>query len=170
MDFLTSKLSSSGFNLSSMMKKNYVTKNGLVELKNELDHLKKVKRKEVSGRIRKALEEGDISESGEYSEAKDEQAFVEGRIAELSERIKNAAVIKKGRKVSKAEVGSTVMVKTDGQKSVYTIMGSSEVNPAEGKISNESPLGKAFLGHEAGEEVTVETPKGVTKFKILAVE
>ena len=153
------------------MKKNYVTKGGLEKLKEELDHLKKVKRREVSSRIRKALEEGDISESGEYSEAKDEQAFTEGKIAELSDRIKNAVVIKKGRRgAGKVEMGSTVVVESDGQEAKYIIMGSSEANPAEGKISNESPLGRAFLGHSAGEEVEVETPKGLTKFKIITIE
>jgi len=153
-----------------MMKKNYVTKEGLEKFKEELNHLKKVKRSEVSDRIRKAIEEGDISESGEYSEAKDEQAFVEGKIIELSNRIKNAVVIKKGRKADKVEMGSTVTVKSAGQEAKYVIMGSSEANPSEGKISNESPLGRAFFGCSAGEEVEVETPKGVTKFKILTIE
>jgi len=152
------------------MKKNYVTKKGLEDLKEELDYLKKAKRKEVSSRIRKALEEGDISESGEYSEAKDEQAFVEGKIAELSNRIKNAVVIKKGRQANNVEVGSTVVVKSDGQEAEYTITGSTEANPTAGKISNESPLGQAFLGHSSGEEVEVETPKGLTKFKIVTVK
>lgn len=151
------------------MKKFFITKEGLKKLKEELEYLQKVKRKEVSKRIKKALEEGDISESGEYSEAKEEQAFTEGKIAEIKEKIKNASIIKKSRK-SKVELGSTIEVKMNGDTITYDIVGSSEADPGAGKLSNESPIGQAFMGKAAGDTVEVETPAGAMKYTILKIK
>jgi transcription elongation factor GreA len=152
------------------MGKFYITKKGLEKLKEELAYLKKVKRKEVSERIKKALEGGDISESGEYAEAKEEQAFTEGKIAEISNKIKNAVIIESKKEPGVVDIGSTIFVKFDNDQAQYTIIGSSEANPSEGKISNESPIGKAFLGHEVGDIVEVETPSGLMKYEIVKIE
>lgn len=153
-----------------MAKKNYITKEGLAELKEELEHLQKVKRKEVSGRIRKALEEGDISESGEYSEAKEQQAFVEGKIIEVAARIKNAVIIRNSGQGKAVKVGSAVTVRCNGKETKYKIVGSEEADPVAGKISNESPIGQAFLDKELGEKVKVETPAGSKNYKVTAIE
>lgn len=153
-----------------MTRKNYITKGGLEELKKELEHLQKVKRREVSDRIRKALEEGDISESGEYSEAKEQQAFVEGKIIELAAKIKNAVIIKKSGKSTSVRVGSTVVVKSRGKKIEYKIVGSEEADPMAGKISNESPIGQAFIDKKVDESVQVETPAGTNNYKIIAIK
>jgi len=158
------------FKENKMIKKNYITKSGLVELKAELEQLQKVERKEVANRIRKAVEEGDISESGEYSEAKERQAFVEGKIIELTGRIKNAVVIKKSGRGNKVKIGSVVVVKSNGQETKYKIVGSEEADPVAGKVSNESPIGQAFLDKEVGEKVKVETPVGPKSYKITAIE
>ncbi|MBU1177721.1 transcription elongation factor GreA [Patescibacteria group bacterium] len=152
-----------------MIKKNYLTEEGLSELKKELEHLQKVERKEVSDRIRKALEEGDISESGEYSEAKEQQAFVEGRIIELASKIKNAVIIKKSGQGKSIRVGSTIVVKSNGKEIEYKIVGSDEADPVAGKISNESPIGQAFLDREVGEIVKVETPVGQKSYRVMTI-
>ena len=153
-----------------MMKKNYITKGGLVDLKAELDDLQKNKRREVSDRIRKATEEGDISESGEYSEAKEQQAFIEGKIIELTGRIKSAVVIRKSGRGDKVRVGSTVVVKSNGKEMEYKIVGSEEADPLEGKISNESPIGKSFLDKAVGETAKVESLAGSKNYKIIAIK
>ena len=152
------------------MKEHYISKKGLDKLKEELIYLNKVKRKEVSARIKKALEEGDISESGEYSEAKEDQAFVEGKIAEIKEKIKNAVIIKKKKSSLSVDIGSTVTLKCDKEIIKYSIVGSAEVDPLHGKISNESPIGKAFIGKQVEEEVEVKTPGGIMKCKVLTIE
>lgn len=152
------------------MKEHYISKEGLDKLEEELVYLNKVKRKEVSARIKKALEEGDISESGEYSEAKEDQAFVEGKIAEIKEKIKNAVIIKKKKSSQSVDIGSTVTLECNKETIKYSIVGSAEVDPMKGKISNESPLGKAFIGKQVGEEVEVNTPGGSIKCKVLSIE
>lgn len=152
------------------MKKFYITKEGLKKLEDDLEHLKKVRRKEVSARIKKALEEGDISESGEYSEAKEDQAFVEGKIVEIENKIKNSVIIKKKKSSKTVDIGSEVTLRCDNNEIKYSIVGSSEVDPAAGKISNESPLGKAFIGKSVGDEVEVITPGGPMKCKVLSIE
>ena len=155
--------------------KTFVTKEGLKKLKEELEHLKKVRRQEVAQRLKEAISYGDLSENSEYEEAKNEQAFLEGRILELENKIKNAKIIsdKKATKSGKeVEIGSTVTVNNKGKSSeseVYTIVGSTEADPVEHKISNESPIGKAFLGKNKGDTVVVETPSGNLKYEILKV-
>lgn len=147
----------------------YVTADGLEKLTAELKQLKTVKRKEITGRIQEAKELGDLSENAEYAEAKTEQAFAEGRIIELENTIKNAVIITEGEGGGVVHVGSTVKVKAGAGEQTYTIVGSNEADPAKQLISNESPLGEAFIGHRVGEVVPVKTPKGIVEYKVLAV-
>jgi transcription elongation factor GreA len=152
-----------------------VTKDGLRKLKEELDELKTIRRQEVALRLKEAISYGDLSENSEYEEAKNEQAFVEGRILELEAKIKNAKIISdKPDKTHGKEVviGSTVSVmnKTEhGEAETYTIVGSTEADPLEHRISNESPIGRSFLGRKKGDTVTVSTPGGIFKYEILKV-
>lgn len=146
----------------------YITKKGLEKLREELIRLKTVKRQEVAARLKRALEQGDLSENAEYQDAKDEQAWTEGKIAELDSKIKNAQIISKDRN-GHISIGSQIKIKNGGQALEYTIVGSQEANPAEGKVSNESPIGMAFLGHKKGERVKVQTPDGFIEYKILQV-
>ncbi|PIW37186.1 MAG: transcription elongation factor GreA [Candidatus Kerfeldbacteria bacterium CG15_BIG_FIL_POST_REV_8_21_14_020_45_12] len=152
-------------------KKFYVTEEGLKQLELELKELKTVKRRELAERIQEAKELGDLSENAEYIEAKEEQGFVEAQILELEQRIKNCAIISHKNNTETVEVGSTITVKnSDSEEMTFTIVGSSESSPADKLISNESPLGRAFIGQNVGEEVTVETPGGQVKYRILSVE
>lgn len=148
----------------------YLTTERLEELKKELNELKTAKRIEVAERLKRAKELGDLSENSEYFEAREEQAQVETRIVELEEMVKNASVIKMTSGKTKVQIGSTIDVVKDGKKSVFTIVGSNEASPETGRISNESPLGRAFLGKEAGESVQVKTPKGEVTYKIAKIE
>ena len=147
----------------------YLSKERLEELKQELEFLRSKKRMEVGERLRQAKEFGDLSENSEYSEAREEQSRVETRISELEEIIKRAVIIKKGT-VSNVSVGSTVTVKKGAQTVTYEIVGSEEAKPEESKISNESPLGRAFLGHKVGETVKVNTPTGEVSYQIVKIE
>ena len=152
------------------MDKFYVTKERLSELKSELDELVREGRRRVAERLKRAKEYGDLSENSEYSEAKDEQAVVERRIMELEDIVKNVALIEKTTGGDTVSVGCTLIVKSNGQNFTYQIVGSNEADPVEGKISNESPMGKAFLGHRVGEEVKVGTPKGEIPYTISKIE
>lgn len=147
----------------------YVTQEGLEKLKLELKELKTVKRKEVANRIQEAKELGDLSENAEYSEAKDEQGFIEGRIIELENTIKNASVISAAPNSDIVQVGSTVTLDTESGAKTYTIVGSNEADPLKGLISNESPLGQAFIGTRVGEMIEIKVPKGMVKYKVVAV-
>jgi transcription elongation factor GreA len=154
-----------------------ITKEGLKKIKDELELLKGVKRAEIAARLKEAISYGDLSENAEYEEAKNEQAFVEGRILELDKQVKQARIItehdmKKTAKSTSIEIGSVVTVrnKTDGDEpETYSIVGSMEADPIEHKISNESPIGKALLGHEKGDTVDVTAPAGKFKYEILKV-
>ncbi len=152
------------------MDKYYLTRNRLDELKQELEDLKTNKRIEVAGKIKRAKEFGDLSENAEYSEAKDEQMKLEMRVAELEDVIKKAAIIRKGGSTKSVQVGSTVTVKKNGQILKYTIVGSSETKPEEGKISNESPLGKAFIGAQVGDIKEIITPQGKIAYRVMKIE
>ena len=152
------------------MDKQYLSKEKLEELKNELNQLKTVKRGEIAERLKAAKDFGDLSENSEYSEAREEQARVEGRIFELEEMLKQASIIEKSGSVSEVHVGSTVTVKKDGKTLSYNIVGSNETIPEEGKISNESPLGKALLGRKGGENVSFQTPGGEVFYTINKIE
>jgi transcription elongation factor GreA len=152
------------------LKEVILTPEGYEKLKQEIDYLQNEKRREVAERIRVAREFGDIAENAEYDDAKNEQAMLEHRIAQLEERLLSARVISK-KEISKdtVSVGATVKLKDMAtNKSVeYHIVGSAEANPSENKLSNESPVGKAILGHKKGEVVEVAAPRGALKFKIL---
>lgn len=151
-----------------------VTKEGLKQLEDELKNLKTVRRKEVADRLKEAISYGDLSENSEYQEAKNEQAFTEGRIMDLERMIKSAKIIsgKQSSSGNSVQIGKTVTIrnKTDGDDPIaYTIVGSTEANPLENKISNESPVGRALLGREKGDVVDVKTPAGMFKYEIIKV-
>lgn len=156
----------------SEAKKYIMTFDGVRKLENELDHLKTVRRKEITEKIKVALGYGDLSENSEYDEAKNEQAFVEGRIGQLENMLKNASVIDENEvSIDVVSVGCVVKVfDFDFEEEVeYSIVGSAEADPLNFKISNESPVGAALLGHEVGEEIFVEVPNGISKFKIIEI-
>ena len=150
----------------------YVTPAGLKKLEEELEHLRTVRRQEVAQRLHEAMEGGELIENAEYEAAKNEQAFVEGRILELEHRIAQAQVIKPGKGGDTVAIGSTVVVKEGrGRKrDTYTIVGAAEANPKEGLISNESPLGRALLDKKVGDKVEVDAPAGAIKFKIVEIK
>jgi transcription elongation factor GreA len=148
-----------------------LTTEGLEKLKSELEHLREVHRPEVLERLQRAKELSDTVDNAEYEEAKNEQAFVEGRIMTLERMIKHAEVIpvEKSR-LAYVRLGSTVKVRnSDGTERTYTIVGKTESNPTQGKISNESPVGKALLGRHVGEEVEIQVPKGLIRVRVLAI-
>jgi transcription elongation factor GreA len=149
-----------------------LTPEGLANLKAELDTLTTSRRREVAARIKEAREFGDISENAEYDDAKNEQAMLEARIASLEDKLRSATVIDSSDiGTDKVGVGSVVHVKDEGGKSTkYTIVGSAEASPAEMKLSNESPIGKALLGHKRGEQVVIATPRGERKLKITKID
>lgn len=148
----------------------YLTKERFDELKTELETLRSVKRREVAERLKQAKEFGDLSENSEYSEAREEQSRVESRIFELEDISKKAVIIKTGAAGDRVTIGSAVSVKKDGRTFRYQIVGSNEAKPEDGKISNESPLGKAFLDKKVGESVQVATPGGPAAYQILKIE
>ncbi|HXV26608.1 MAG TPA: transcription elongation factor GreA [Candidatus Paceibacterota bacterium] len=152
------------------MDSQYFSKEGLEKLKEELSWRTGTLRKEIAARIKEAKEQGDLSENAEYSEAKDAQSTNEGRIQELDALLENAVVISSSSKSGVVNVGSRVKVKTGSDTKEYTIVGASEADPLRGLISNESPLGSAFLGHKKGDKVTVTTPKGTAEYKITEIK
>jgi transcription elongation factor GreA len=151
-----------------------ITQEGLEKLKEEIEHLSTVKRREVAERIKDAREFGDIAENAEYDDAKNEQALLEQRIAQLEERLRRATVIDdKSIDTTEVGVGTTVHVKDQksGDSQKFHIVGSTEADPSEQKLSNESPIGKALLGHKRGEVVSVEVPRGPRRrLKITKIE
>ncbi|PIT94647.1 transcription elongation factor GreA, partial [Candidatus Falkowbacteria bacterium CG10_big_fil_rev_8_21_14_0_10_38_22] len=147
-----------------------ISQEGYDKLKKELEERINNKRPEIASRIESAKELGDLSENAEYAEAKDEQAFNEGGIAELSALIKNLTVVQSNGDKNKISMGSQLVVKTEGKEKQFTIVSFNEANPAEGKISNESPLGTAFLGKKKGDKVVVNTPKGEVKYEIIDIK
>jgi transcription elongation factor GreA len=152
----------------------YMTKEGYEKLESELEYLVSVRRREVADQIAEAKAEGDISENAGYDEAKNAQAFLEGRIRELENRIRNAQIIEDDvdSPANVVALGRSVVVQEIGEdtKEGYTIVGSVEADPKNGRISNESPMGKSLLGKKVGDKITVKTPNGEIQFKILKVE
>ncbi|SVD88856.1 uncharacterized protein METZ01_LOCUS441710 [marine metagenome] len=149
----------------------YLTKNGLSELEAELQHLVSVRRAEVADRLHQAQEDGDLLENAEYEAAKNEQSFVEGRIADIQTMLSKVTVIKKGKVDGVAKLGSTVMVQeNDLAVETYVIVGAAEANPAAGLISNESPLGQELLGSKAGDKVAVDAPGGDLIFLVTKIK
>jgi transcription elongation factor GreA len=152
----------------------FLTEEGLRELEKELVFLKNTRRREVAIRLKEAIAYGDLSENSEYQEAKEEQAFIEGRIAELEQKVKHVEIIsdKTKKKGEKIRLGSTVQIKEKGQKNIleYTIVGSMEADPLSGRISNESPLGVALLGQKKGDIVSVQAPGGIFEYEVVHVD
>ena len=154
------------------MPSTFLTKEGFEKLQEELDYLRTAKRQEVADRLHEAMEGGELIENAEYEAAKNEQAFVEGRIQELEMLLATARVIEddKKKKADAVQVGSTVTIQENGsEEETYTIVGAAEANPREGKISNESPMGRAVLNHRAGDEVQVDTPDGSYTVRIVKI-
>lgn len=148
-----------------------LTKEGLDKLKKEYEDLVKVKQPEAVDRVARARDFGDLTENAEYSAARDELAFIEGRIQELEEVLKNAQMVKTSKAHNgKVDVGCTVTVDISGQKDTFTVVGEWEADPTTKKISHASPLGKALLGKKAGEKIEVEAPAGKLLYTILKVD
>lgn len=154
-------------------KKNILTYEGLKKYEDELHDLKVYKRKEVAQKIKEAREQGDLSENAEYDAAKDEQRDIEARIEELEKILKNAEVVVEDEvDLDKINIGCVVKIKDmeAKQELTYKIVGSTEANSLKGKISNESPVGRALMGAKVGETVKVEVPAGVLKYKVLEIQ
>lgn len=150
-----------------------LTPEGLQKLEDELEHLKSVKRREVAERIKLAISYGDISENSEYEDAKNEQAFIEGRIMTLEKMLRNARIIQEADvKTDAVSVGSTVRLRDIefNEEVEYTIVGSAEADPGSSKISNESPVGRALLGKSVGSTVDVAVPAGNIQFEVLHIK
>jgi len=150
-----------------------VTKEGYSKLKEELDSLKNVKRGEVAGRLKEAISYGDLSENSEYEEAKNEQAWLEGRIMELEEKVKYAKIIEEKAHLATVQLGTSVVIRPFPGKTAkteeYTIVGSTEADPLAHKISNESPVGASLLNKGKGDVVKVNTPNGAVEYEIISL-
>lgn len=151
------------------MSKQYLTKDRHELLKKELEELKSGGRLEVAARLKQAKELGDLSENADYQEAREAQSMLERKIQEMEEVIRQSVIIEKNAGGSVVKVGSTITVKKGKEVVKYTIVGSNEARPAEGLVSNASPMGKALLGKSVGETVQIETPKGAVKYEILEI-
>ena len=154
-------------------KKTILTYAGLKALEDELENLRVVKRKEVAGKIKEAREQGDLSENAEYDAAKDEQRDIEARIDELEKILKNVeVVVEEEGDLEKINVGCTILVHDDeyDEEIEFKIVGSTEANSLQGKISNESPVGQALIGKKVGDVVDVETPAGNIRYTVLKIE
>lgn len=149
----------------------YLTSEGYKKLEEELNHLRNVRRQEVAKRLREAMEGGELIDNAEYEAAKNEQAFVEGRILELEHLLAQAQVIEHTKDSEVVEIGSTVVVREGNRKpETYKIVGAAEANPKQGLISNESPLGKALLKKRVGDIVEVNAPDGVLRFRVVEIK
>lgn len=152
-------------------KKIYLTKDGLSDLRKEYEELSKIKRPEVVSRVSAARDQGDLSENAEYTAAREELSFIDGRIDELEELLKEVVLIQdNGHSHKTVSLGAKVTVKVDGKKEEYTVVGEFEADPRAKKISHESPLGKALIGKKIGETVEVEAPAGRIVYTILTVQ
>lgn len=145
----------------------FITEEGLKKIKDELENRKTAVRQSIAAAIKEAKEQGDLSENAEYSEAKRQQGENEARIAELEFMLKDSTVVKYDKATGGVQMGSRVKVKFNGNEMEFQIVGSNEADPAAMKISNESPMGKAFMGHQKGDKVEVNTPGGAMEYKIL---
>ncbi len=152
--------------------KTYLTAEGALKLREELDYLRAVKRPELSARLHFAIKQGDLSENADYIQSKEEMGFLEGRIQALDRMLQNVEILSEGGATGEARLGSKVTVIEDGfaDPEVFMIVGMAEADPRKGRISNESPMGKALLGKRAGAKVQVIAPGGATSFKVVSVE
>ena len=155
-----------------MVKQTVITDEGLKRLESELEELKTVKRKEIAEKIKVALSFGDLSENSEYDEAKNEQAIIEGRIAEIENQLKNVRVLDESElNTEVVHVGSKIRIRETGttQEETYKIVGSTEADPINGRISDESPVGKSMLGHSVGDVVEVLIPSGAVSYELIEI-
>ena len=151
-------------------KVHYLSKESLEALKKEYADVKYNRIPNVASKINEAKQQGDLSENAEYHQAKEEMAWAQGRLLELDEIINNAQIIEHEKTGGKINIGNTVKLKVNGIEKNYQIVGAQEADPINGKISNESPLGNAFLGHKAGDKVEVRTPLGLQNYEIIDVK
>jgi transcription elongation factor GreA len=149
----------------------YVTPEGLQQLEEELTYLQTEKREELSRKLEAAIAQGDLKENADYHDAKDEQGFVEARIRDIEDSLRRAQIIDENGPSDVVRVGSTVTVSEEGfdEEETYVIVGAAEADPAEGRISNESPIGQALLGSRVGDVTMAETPDGALKFAIISI-
>ncbi len=149
----------------------YLTPEGEAKLKKELEELKGPRREELSKRLRSAIQMGDLSENADYHKAKEDQGFLEGRILEIEHMLRNAVLIESNSRRDTVGIGSHVTIQEgDSDEETYHVVGAKEADPRNGRISNESPIGRALMDHKVGEVVEAETPGGKIKFKILKIE
>lgn len=151
----------------------YITEEGLRALEEELEYLRTEGRAEIAQRIGEAKADGDISENAAYDEAKNQQAFLEGRILEMEQKVKNAVVIRNhDTPADTVELGRSVTIREVGfnEQETYLIVGSAEANPSNGRISNESPMGRALIGKRVGDQVKVQSPSGELQFEVVTIE
>jgi len=150
----------------------YLTAEGVINLRLELDHLVNVKRPALAKRLRKAIQQGDLSENADYITAKEEQGFLEGRIQQIEAMLRRAVIIQEDGPTDEVALGSRVTVIEEGaeESEVFHIVGPAEANPTNGKVSNESPLGRALMGRQVEDAVTVEAPGGEIVFRITAIQ
>lgn len=155
-----------------MTEQNYLTAEGKEELQKELDLLLTVRRPELAAKLKEAVSQGDLKENADYHDAKEQQAFVEGRIQYLENLLRSVTIINTDGKSDYVKIGSTVTIREvdSDEDETYMIVGAAEASPRDGRISNESPIGEALLGHKKGDKIKVETPGGVVVFKIRAIE
>jgi transcription elongation factor GreA len=150
----------------------YLTREGIAELKEELEDLVKVKRPALAKRLRKAIQQGDLSENADYQAAKEAQGFLEGRIQQIEGMLRRAVIIESNQGAEEVQLGSHVRVVEEGfdDPEAFYLVGPAEADPGEGKISHKSPLGRALMGHRVGDTVRVEAPAGEIKFQIVGLE
>jgi len=149
----------------------YLTAEGEEKIRKELEELKGPRREELSRRLRSAIQMGDLSENADYHKAKEDQGFLEGRIQELEYKLRNAVIIDKNGNGDEVGIGSHVTIQEgDDPAETYHVVGAQEADPRNGRISNESPIGRAVMGHKTGDVVEAETPGGKLRFKILKIE
>ena len=154
-----------------MNKEYLLTQERYEEMKAELAEMKTTRREELSARLRFAISQGDLSENADYHKAKEDQAFLEGKIKEYEEMLAGAKIIQKGNSKGVVDVGSTVTIQEGSYpEETYFVVGANKADPGNGRISNESPIGSALLGHKPGDKVIAQTPGGKMEFKILKVE
>ncbi len=154
-----------------MTQPHYLTSEGEEKLKAELEELKGPKREELSARLRSAIQMGDLSENADYHKAKEDQGFLEGRIQELEAILRNSTIIEKSKSTGIVVIGSKVTIQEDGfDPETYDLVGPTEADPRQGKISHESPIGKALMDKKVGDFAEAETPGGKIKFKIIKIE
>jgi transcription elongation factor GreA len=156
----------------SAQEKVYLTPEGREELREELDELVNVRRPALAERLRKAIEQGDLSENADYKAAKEEQSFLEGRIQKIEAMLRRAEIIEEAQSSERVSLGSHVTVVEEGRQSpeTFRIVGTAEADPIDGKVSHKSPMGKALLGRQIGDVVTVEAPGGAIAFRITGIE